>query len=138
VWIRTLGMVDHVAEEHVSSRSIMDNILEKFHGHHYSLSLDDDEKPSIFSLINRPFWEAEICAPSPGRRKRNNEIAEQACKVTEQSEKDPQRQNSEEDRAFQKQFTAHHGDNHDGLEGMMTVIAQKIYSCLMLSIFFVE
>ncbi|KAH9307784.1 hypothetical protein KI387_035695, partial [Taxus chinensis] len=67
-----------------------------------------------------------------------NEIAEQACKVMEQSEKDPQRQNSEEDRAFQNQFTTDHGDNHDGLEGMMTMIAEKIYSCLMLSIFFVE
>ncbi|KAH9313829.1 hypothetical protein KI387_022456, partial [Taxus chinensis] len=54
--IGTLGMADHVAEENVSSRSIMDNITEKFHGHHSSSSSsDDDEKPSISSSINRLF-----------------------------------------------------------------------------------
>ncbi|GLJ24404.1 hypothetical protein SUGI_0466070 [Cryptomeria japonica] len=67
-----------------------------------------------------------------------NEIAEQACKVMEQSEQEPQRQNSEEGSTGNRQFVTDSGDNLDGLEGMMTVIAEKIYSCLMLSIFFVE
>lgn len=48
-------MADHVPEENVSSRSVMDSITDKIHGHHSSSSSDDDEKPSISSSINRLF-----------------------------------------------------------------------------------
>uniref|UniRef100_A0A0D6R3N1 Uncharacterized protein n=1 Tax=Araucaria cunninghamii TaxID=56994 RepID=A0A0D6R3N1_ARACU len=67
-----------------------------------------------------------------------NEIAQQACKVMEQSEHGPLRQNSGRERAPENQFTTNHRDDHDGLEGLFVMIAEPIYSCLMLTVFFVE
>jgi etoposide-induced 2.4 mRNA len=63
-----------------------------------------------------------------------NEIAKQACIVMKESEEDPQKSNSGKDKVLSTEAAI----NHDGLEGMMLMIGEQIYSVLMLTIFFLE
>lgn len=63
-----------------------------------------------------------------------NEIAKQACIIMKQSDEVPQKLNSGKDKVLSTEAAI----NHDGLEGMMLMIGEQIYSILMITIFFIE